>query len=331
MRHLLAVFTTVFLMLPAIAAAQQTCDGRDLRQTLTAEEHTLLATALEGVPYPEGNLWRAERDGQVIHLIGTMHLGDPRLDAPLERLRPIVESASRVLLEATPEEEAKLQADLTSRPELLLLQDTTLPELMPEDDWARLAKAAQDRGIPPFMASKFKPWYLSVLLAVPPCAMEQLAEKSGLDARIIDLAQAADVPLAALEPHDTVFAAFSEAPLEMQIEMMQAGLTDPQASEDQFATLLAGYFDEEHAASWELTRILSYRLTDDPKEEVDAAFDLIHESLLVRRNRSWIPVILDAVGPDPVVVAVGAAHFHGEQGVLNLLAQEGFSLARQAF
>ena len=224
-----------------------------------------------------------------------------------------------------------MQAALATSPDLLLLQDATLPELMSEEDWAELSEAVAARGIPPFMASKFKPWYISVVLAVPPCAAEQLTEKNGLDARIIAIAGENDIPLQALEPFDTVFKAFSDAPLDIQIDMMQAGLLAPEVAEDQFTTLLAGYFDEEHAASWELTRILSYRMTDDPDAVVDEAFARIGESLLAGRNTGWIPVILNAAGPEPIVVAAGAAHLHGEQGVLRLLEQEGFTITRQPF
>lgn len=331
MPRLFSLFLGLLALWPVMAAAQGTCDGRDLRQTLTAAEQADLNQALDGVPYTEGNYWIARRGDEVVHLVGTMHLADPRFGPIVERLTPVIEGASTLLLEATPDEEKQLEKALAERPELLLLADTTLPEIMEPEDWDRLAEAATARGIPPFMASKFQPWYLSVMLAVPPCAMAQLAEKNGLDARLIAVAREAGVPMRALEPYDTVFEVFTNAPLDVQIEMMKTGLSDPQASEDQFATLLAGYFDERHAAGWELTRVLSYRLSDMDRSEVDKAFDEIEAGLLVSRNAGWVPVILDAVGPEPVIVAVGAAHFHGEAGVLRLLEEAGFTLERQPF
>ena len=52
--------------------------------------------------------------------------------------------------------------------------------------------------------------------------------------------------------------------------------------------------------------------------------------LLVGRNRAWMPRILDHPG-DTVVVAVGAAHLSGEDGVLQLLEHAGYRLDRGPF
>ena len=87
----------VWLMLSPFASAQ--CAGHDLRETLTSAERDRLDALLAEMPYPAGNHWRAEKDGEVIHLVGTMHLSDPRLEAPLERLRPVVRDAGALLLE----------------------------------------------------------------------------------------------------------------------------------------------------------------------------------------------------------------------------------------
>ena len=55
---------------------------------------------------------------------------------------------------------------------------------------------------------------------------------------------------------------------------------------------------------------------------------LMESALITDRNRAWIPVILAAAEKGPVVAAFGALHLAGDQGVLNLLAQEGFTLDR---
>ena len=79
------------LALPSAAAAQ--CHGTDLRASLTAEEQAEQQAALDGLPYATGNHWLAEKDGEVIHLIGTIHLGDARLDPVVTRLAPVIEAA----------------------------------------------------------------------------------------------------------------------------------------------------------------------------------------------------------------------------------------------
>ena len=66
----------------------------------------------------------------------------------------------------------------------------------------------------------------------------------------------------------------------------------------------------------------------DPAESM-AMFEDMQDALLDSRNRNWIPVITDATQThDDIVVAVGAAHLIGDQGILQLLENEGWTITR---
>ena len=313
---------------PAFAA----CSGNDLRTTLAAEEKERLAGVLAEAPFAEGNHWKATRDGAALHLVGTVHLNDPRLDAPTRRLRPLIEGADLLLLEMTEEDEAALQQKLASDPAMLLMQDTTLPELLGEEEWSRMSEALKARGMPPFMAARFQPWYVSVLLAIPPCASFPDLTQGGMDARIESIAKEANVPRAALEDVETIFSAFADQPREVQIDMMLSALVDPAISEDLFATLLASYFDEAPAEGWAVSAILAERYSPIDASIAADIFATIERKLLAERNKAWVPVLLEATRDnDLVVAAFGAAHLPGENGVLALLQAEGFDLERLPF
>jgi uncharacterized protein YbaP (TraB family) len=59
-----------------------------------------------------------------------------------------------------------------------------------------------------------------------------------------------------------------------------------------------------------------------------ADFEMLEEEILVGRNRAWIPVIEEATQANPrVVLAAGAAHLPGEDGLLSLLAERGWTIA----
>ena len=49
-------------------------------------------------------------------------------------------------------------------------------------------------------------------------------------------------------------------------------------------------------------------------------------SAAAARNRAWIPVLTGAASKGPVFAAFGALHLSGQDGVLNLLQREGFTL-----
>lgn len=334
MRLITALLTSLALLAaqPALAA----CRGDDLRETLTSDERAWLEAELAGMPHAEGNHWRATRGGTAVHLVGTMHLDDPRHAAVMDRLGPLVDNAVALLVEMTPAEQRRLQRAMADDPGLLTLTEgPTLIDRLPEDDWRMLAEAAEARGIPPFMAAKFRPWYLSMMLSVPPCAMEGMrGQNNGLDSRLIARAEAANVPLRSLEDYETVFRIFDDEPMEEQLAMMQAGLLPVGVTEDNFATLLDAYFEEKVGETWLMGRIVAERHSGLDPEEIDDVFADMRIKLLDRRNRAWMPVILDAAESaqeDPVVVAVGGAHLIGDAGLPALLEDEGFTLERQPF
>lgn len=314
-------------------AAQAQCVGEDLRETLSEPEAATLQRLVNATPFATGNRWRAEKGGEIIHLVGTMHLSDPRLEPPTDRLRPVLQDAGALLLEMPSGEQAKLMKALTDDPGLIMLTDTSLPDLMPEEAWQSLASAARDRGLPTVMAAKMRPWYLSMVLSVPACAQAQMQEQDGLDIRLEALATEYDVPTVALEPFDTTFAIFNTEPLEDQIEMITTSLAEQEEGENGFATTIAAYFDEKAGEMWRLSEILVAR---SDMYTADEAADLMAQSteaLLSNRNRAWIPVILNTAAQhdDPIVAAFGAAHLPGTQGILQLLADDGWTLTREQF
>jgi uncharacterized protein len=329
MRHLIFAAVLSALSLPALAAP--TCAGRDLLTDLPESERAELEAVIAKDPYATGNWWRAEKGGSVIDVVGTFHMDDPRHDAFAARLEPVIAAADTVYLEATEVEMKALQAEIGRNPALMFITTgPTLPEQLPEAEWQALAAEMTLRGIPAFMASKFRPWYLMVLLSMPPCAMEALQGKSeGLDARIQAMAKADGVPLAALEPFDTIFGIFALMDSADQIALVRAALPMAAQSEDMFATMTAAYFRGEHRLIWEFSRMAALKAPGMTPEDAAREFGRMEEALLTGRNRAWMKVILPAAAGHRIVVAAGAAHLSGPDGVLALLATAGYRLTRQ--
>jgi len=51
-----------------------------------------------------------------------------------------------------------------------------------------------------------------------------------------------------------------------------------------------------------------------------------YDILLYNRNRNWIVKLKDLLPRKSMVIAVGAGHLPGENGVINLLRKEGFKV-----
>ena len=326
LRLALACLVAVLVAAPASAA----CRGSNLINTLAAETLAGLRAAADAAPFARGNLWRATRGDQVLHLIGTFHLDDPRHDALMARLAPLIDGASTVLVEAGPEEEAALQAALAADPSLVFLTDgPTLPETLAPATWDRLKDALRARSIPPFLGAKMRPAYLSMLLSLPPCALISATEpQNGLDRRIIARSRAQGIPLRALEPFSVVFDIFSDMTLSDQVALLDMSLALDAQSEDVFATLTDAYFAEDGRMIWEFSRWQALTLPGLDAAQVADDFALMEDRMMSDRNRAWIPVIEAALADGPALAAFGALHLSGEDGVLALLQRAGFTVER---
>jgi len=304
------------------------CVGQNLFATMDPARQAEIAASADAMPFATGNFWRATRGDEVITIAGTYHFDDPRHAPTIAALTPLITTASTVLVEAGPEEEKALMSKIAKDPSTMVITEgPPLNQLLPPDIWDPLSKALSDRGIPPFMSAKFQPWYVLTLLSIPPCAMSSMTEKpKGLDGMVIDTAQAAGVPVRGLEPFDTLFTIFGELTTDDLTEMLASTLAIEDKSEDYFTTLVDSYFAGESRKAWELMRFISYDMPGYTRAEVDAEFAKMEEIVAARRNRAWIPVLTEASAKGPVFSAFGALHLSGEDGVLNLLQKEGFTL-----
>jgi uncharacterized protein YbaP (TraB family) len=248
MRLIALTFALVALAFPAAAR----CIGTDLIAALPPADRAALEQAADAAPFARGNLFRATKGGQVIHLVGTYHLADPRHDAMAARVKPLLDSATTLLVEAGPDEETRLKQAVQQRPEVMFITTgPTLPEQLPEAEWQAVAAEMKARGIPPFVASRFRPWYLAMMLGIPPCAMDAVrAGEKGLDHQLVAAAQARGLPVQALEPWDTLFSLFTDLEPQDELDMIRAAMLMADRPEDMTVTLANAYFAGQSRLLW---------------------------------------------------------------------------------
>jgi uncharacterized protein YbaP (TraB family) len=327
-RCLAAGFAAFLSATPALAA----CNGNDLIEAMPAAERAQIVARAAAGPFPEGLFWRAERGAQAFDIIGTLHISDPRHGPLMETAAPLVAAADVVFLEATPEDMAALEAEFAARPEFAyILEGPTLRDLLTPAEWDVYAAEMAARQVPGFLASQFQPWLAFTTLSIPPCLLALGAElDNGLDHRIATHAQALGVELRALEDPGILFEVFDALGPEFSLDMLRASLAQATRAEDLIATMANAYFAGQHRLIWEFSRTYmppGFDAMFDARS-MDAAFARMEEVFLVNRNRAWMGVLGTLPGDARAVVAVGAAHLSGPDGLLDLLAKAGYALTR---
>ncbi|EEE38991.1 GumN family protein [Rhodobacteraceae bacterium KLH11] len=317
------------LLLPFTARAA--CEGRDLRLDLPPDIQAGLAQTISNIPFPEGNHWIATKDGTTLHLIGTLHTNDARMGPVVERLAPVLSQADAFFFEVTQNDMDVFEKNLANDfSPVLITSGPTLVDLMPEEDWAALSATLAERGIPSWMAAKMRPWFLSMMLGIPPCLMNTPDFDHGMDARLTELAEEHGIPQHSLERVEDLITMFDSHPLEEQVASLTRLAGALQAGDDQMITMANAYLEEQHAAIIELAKIQGLEASGLTEEEFAAEWEGFEDQLLVQRNANWMEKIL-SLKNQTVVIAVGAGHLGNDFGLLNQLQQAGYSLERAAF
>ncbi|MFN0113641.1 MAG: TraB/GumN family protein [Paracoccaceae bacterium] len=340
MHRFLAILWFALLAAPACAGtidftvrADPACGGRNLLDTLPPAELARIEALASAGPYPEGNRWTAEKPGSRITVVGTLHLTDPRMAAPAGRLKAEIAAADTVYVEATDAEAKAMKAAVSHDPGLLFVTEgPTLPERLSEADWQEVKRLAGEHGIPGFMAAKMRPWYLMMVLGLPACALKDAARggRTGLDGLVMDAADEAGVTILPLEPWDTALKVLGGMAPDDQLDMVRLSAAMARDSEDILATLQAAYFAERHRLLWEWSRAVAAERMTDPAAATEG-FAVLDHALVGQRNRAWLDILVPAASGKRLVVAVGAAHLGGEDGLLAGLERAGYRLTRQTF
>ncbi|MDU8943371.1 TraB/GumN family protein [Rhodophyticola sp. MJ-SS7] len=321
LRHLTAL--ALSLLMPA--AAYAACEGENLIAALPADLKAELRAETAAHAYPEGNIWRAEKDGKTVHVVGTVHIHDPRLAAIRDEVAPAMAGADVLILEATTSDQAALQQRIMANPEVAFLTEgPSLIDLLGDETWALLAGRLEERGVPAMVAAQFRPWLVSVTLALPPCAIvDQQAGKAGLDAMLEAEAERLGLAIDTLDDLDRILEVISAGTLDEQVEMLKVALQMDIDGAAMIATTLDSYLSGRHREFVEFSRVQSRLLTGS-----NASVDAFLETVLVERNRDWAEKLPALIEGRDAVIAVGAAHLSGETGVLMTLERLGYRLTR---
>lgn len=322
------VFLSLLLLLVATTAQALCNEEADLPPHVLKE---LRAEAAQH-PFHRGNLWQLEKDGVTSYLFGTMHLYDPRHVASMNRLKPLIAASDQVLIEVTKQDEAKLQRELMGTPELYLITEgASLIDRLGPEAWDKLVPNLQRRGIPPFMAAKFQPWFLGFSMMTPECALSDLtAKRFGIDKSIEAEAVKQDKPVYSLDDVSALIGYFAKDPLEQQVEELRWSLLLDMPMDPGMKGLSTFYFNEETQLAWTYSLYATEELIKGAAPEDQARMRSLVtemlEDLISGRNHQWMQQLLAELEQTNSFVAVGALHLPGEQGLLNLLEKSGFTV-----
>lgn len=327
---MIARLIVLLLLVPLPAAAN--CAGADLREAIRADHPGAWATAAAeaaATPNGDGVLWRVEAEGAAPSLLyGSFHTAAPESAPMIEAVRAALPGLRVAMVEITEADRAAMQTAFHTNPGVFLNdRPAPLAEWLTAEELTAATQRLAPYGIVPQAAALIQPWFLSLMLASPPCAI--VAAQEGMrpmDHVLAAEAAAAGAEVKGLERWEDQLAIFREATLEEQRDGFRMAIASPYGAEDTLATNFAFYADQTPWMIWELS--LALARTRFPDRDVDAIAEEAEAMMLTKRNALMVDAALPELRAGGALVIVGALHLGGEDGLVAGLRAAGLTVTR---
>jgi len=305
------------------------CDGVSLVEQLAATAPDKLAAARSeaaGTENGKGLLWKIEKDGTAPSwLFGTMHITDPRVTRLPDAAQAAFDAAGTVVIETIEIlDPAKAQAALLAKPELTMFTDgSKLTSFLNADETRLVETELSRRGIPLALVSQMKPWMIAGMVALPAC---ELARKAGgvefLDIKIANTAKQAGKQLLGLESIGEQMAAMADLPMEFHIRGLVETIRLADLMPDIMATMTELYLEGEIAL---IMPVVLAAGPDGSKDDIDGYAEF-EERIVRMRNHVMTERAAPILDAGNAFIAVGALHLPGDEGVVALLQDAGYTV-----
>ena len=305
------------------------CVGQDMMaelQTVDPAAHAAVQARSQDIPNSQGRLWKITRAGtQPSYLFGTFHTEDA-VDYVPQAAWDALDRADAVIFELDSDEVAAMEARMTSDPSFMFDPAATpLSQRVPPDVLREIRTALTLRGVPGPMGEQMRPWMLFALLSFPVCHLQaQMQGAVALDRHMSDRALSHGIREIGLESFEDALAAFQRTPIDEMISLMTAQNMQFNREDDMFATNLALYSRGEIGAILEFG--LHIAEEQMPGTDIRTMQDRFLDELLVARNLAWMSTLNRELSKGNAFVGVGALHLVGDQGLVELLRAEGYTV-----
>lgn len=326
--RLSTALTTFFSLLagPALALCQGDDSFAALSRTAPADQAAILEAA-HAVPYAQGRFWKVEKDGVTSWVFGTFHSAEPRVTDLPAPVRAAFDASDRLIVEITGQEMEAMQQDFAADPSQILdLSGTLLSDRISPEALVKLEEILPGYGLNLDTAERMQPWFLTMILAQPACAIEEQQANPVLDHKLMALAAESGKPVEGLETGRDAIAALRPEDPALQAALLEVTLLSADDSENYYESSIDLYLSGESRTIWEYGKYETYR--NAPEEKADMLISVFEDRMIDGRNLAWMPAIEAALSSAPGFVAVGALHLPGQTGILNQLAEAGWSVTR---
>lgn len=279
-----------------------------------------MLSLLSGVAWAESRpaFWKAESKDATVYLLGSMHFGRPDfypLPAAVDRA---FEQSSVLAVEVDVvniDPKAALQALLKYGQ---MPAGRTLQSVLSEDVYRRLSEVCERKGLPLAAFEQLQPWFVALQLVESELRSSRLQQHLGVDLHFLKKVKAQRVDQ--LESFESQLKLFADSTMIQQETFLQQTLNDL-AKSGAYLNTMAAAWQQGDVKALEQNLIEPFRDQEDSKE--------LYRKMFTERNLAMTEHVQKYLGSQQTTFfVVGAGHMLGEDGIINLLKQRGYSVTR---
>lgn len=259
-------------------------------------------------------LWQISGKGlqKPSFLFGTMHILCANDAVLSENLKKIIKECDAIYFELDMD---NLQELLSAVKYLQMRDGVKLNDLLTKEEYEKVTKyfSSHEFPIPLTMMNNFKPYFLSSLIGE---RMMDCPKKNGMEELIMKESKQFNKEIRGIETSSFQAGLFDSIPYEKQAKDLVAYIDSIDTYKETTLEMVDVYRKQD------LKRMDSLIRKSDPGME--QYMDL----LLYGRNRNWVrqmPGFMNS-GANSLLFAVGAGHLPGDEGVINLLRKQGYTV-----
>ena len=253
-------------------------------------------------------LWQITGPGisKPSYLYGTIHLMCTDEIKVSDTLRARFYSTQKLFLEINLDDPSVMAKTMQ---QMQMKGDTTLMQLLPASTYDSLAVEFKKlTGMSISMMDKMKPELAETLIYPSLLGCEST---SAWEQKFTQLAKANNMEINGLEDVEDQLKIFDEIPYADQAKELAETLNNIDSTKKSFNQLLSLYKQKD------LDSLCKMLNENDALSQYD-------DLLLNNRNKKWIPEIIQQAKLQPTFFAVGAGHLGNDNGLINLLKQQGY-------
>jgi uncharacterized protein len=259
-------------------------------------------------------LWELHGKHNTVYILGSIHVLRPS-DYPLApAVLQAYGNASSIFMEVNLADidAQRMQTELLASARLP--EGKTLPAIMGDARYKRAQVLAQQVGVDLGIFDAFAPWFAAE--AISQLQLQQLGfqPKSGVEMFFLERARADGKSVAGLETVQDQIALFDALSLDEQADYLISSLEEAHELPKEVDAMVRAWASGD--TQWFADQLKS-EFGRDP---------VLYDSLLIARNRKWVPKIEALLNDDKnYLVIVGTGHLAGQGNVIALLKKDGIA------